>query len=73
VTNWSQGVVLETAKAGIGALVALGSKPALGTLVASINNPESGIRQEIIGGLQSATKQTLATKEAWDEWWAKNK
>lgn len=62
-----------TAKAGIEGLVELGAKPAIGTMIAGLSNSEAPVRDEIIEGLKSATKQTLATKEAWVEWWAKNK
>jgi hypothetical protein len=61
-----------TAKSGVEALLAIGSKPALGTLVASLNNPEAQIREEIIAGLQTATKEPLTTAQQWADWWKKS-
>jgi hypothetical protein len=63
---------VEPAKAGIEGLVAIG-KPGLGPLVASLSNPEAKVRDEIIDALKTATKQTLSTKEAWEDWYLKNK
>jgi hypothetical protein len=64
---------VPAARIGIEALVALGSKPAVGALVASLGTPENAVRDEIVIGLKNATKQSLGSKEAWDDWWSRNK
>ena len=55
------------------ALVATNSKPAIGTLVASLAATEPTIRDEVVAGLKTATKQSLASKEEWENWWQNNK
>jgi hypothetical protein len=61
-----------TAQTGIDGLVSLG-KPAVGTLIAGLANSEKPVCEEIIEALKSSTKQTLTTKEAWEDWYSKNK
>jgi hypothetical protein len=77
LTHLADAMVAEkdtaTAKSGVEALVAIGNKPALGTLIAGLSNPEREIREEIISGLQIATKESLTTAQQWQDWWTKNK
>ena len=64
---------VATARIGVEALVAANSKPAMGALVASLATAEPAIRDEVVAGLKTATKQTLASKEEWENWWQNNK
>jgi hypothetical protein len=64
---------VETARLGVEALTALGGKAAAGVLVESLNTPERAVREECMDGLKTLTRQSLGTKEEWEEWWRNNK
>jgi hypothetical protein len=61
------------ARGAASALAALGGKPAAQTLIGALSVPDQPVRDEYIDGLKSLAKQQLGTKEAWENWWAKNK
>ena len=63
---------LPAAEAGIDALLAAGSNPALGALVAALSTNEAPVRQKIIAGLNTAKRQNLSTREEWEKWWQVN-
>lgn len=63
----------DAARSGVEALVALGTKPAIGALVCSLSTNDAAVRDAIILGLKAATHQPLGSREAWNEWWAKNR
>ena len=63
----------SSARVAVEALVATNSKPAIGTLIASLAATEPTIRDEVVAGLKTATKQSLASKEEWENWWRNNK
>ena len=62
-----------TARCAVEALTALGGNPAINTLVAAVDSSEAGTRNEIFEGLKGLTRQSMKGKDAWREWWSKNK
>jgi hypothetical protein len=63
----------DAAKSAVYALAALGGKTATGTLVSALSSPEQSVRDEYIDGLKQLTKLQIGSKDAWEDWWTKNK
>ncbi|HYF47758.1 MAG TPA: HEAT repeat domain-containing protein [Planctomycetota bacterium] len=63
----------NAAHSAVDSLVSMGGKPAAATLIACLAADDKIVREEVIDGLKQVTKQSLNSKEAWQDWWAKNK
>jgi len=62
-----------SAKAAIEAVIAAGGKTVAAILIDGLAAADKHTQDEVIEGLKGVTNQQLNTKEAWEEWWSKNK
>ena len=56
-----------------GQLKPLPGQDAIGVLVASLDNAQPEVTAAVLDALRETAKQPLTTKDAWREWWSKNK